>query len=118
MLDAQLKLIRALRDGLIPLGERINLTQLLALITVAAEPGLSVNELADRLGLPQQTASRHVSILLGRYASINEGERGPPLLTQAVNENDSRSRALFLTDDGARLVSELVSNITSSVERS
>ena len=59
--DAHLSQLVALANALRPLQADLSLSQLLALIAIAVEPGLSVNELADRLNIPQQTASRHVA---------------------------------------------------------
>lgn len=85
----------------------LSLPQLVALLTIAVEPGLSVNDLADRIGLPQQTASRYVAILLGRYET--PGQSPPhPLISQGVSEDDPRKRALFLTGLGENLVRRLL----------
>ena len=56
-----------LAEALRPIQDELGLPQLLALLTIATEPGLSVNELAEHLELPQQTASRYVATLAGRY---------------------------------------------------
>jgi|ERR1039458_4291549 DNA-binding MarR family transcriptional regulator len=104
----------ALANALRPLQADLSLSQLLALIAIAAEPGLSVNELADRLNIPQQTASRHVAGLLGRYqlAAVDTADarsKMDPLIKQEINSEDPRRRALFLSDDGQQLLENFVS---------
>ena len=99
--------LREVRDALMSVQSELSLAQLVALLTIAVEPGLSVNDLADRVGLPQQTASRYVAVLLGRYET--PGPMPPhPLISQAVSEEDPRKRALFLTDAGEALVGRLL----------
>lgn len=85
----------------------LSLSQVLALIVIAREPGLSVNELAEKLDQPQQTVSRHVSVLLGRYQS---SESASPLsfIRQEISSSDPRSRALSLSQDGHELLKALL----------
>ena len=93
----------ALRAALVPLQEQISLAQLVSLLTIAAEPGLSVQGLADRIGAPQASTSRYVSVLLARYQG--PGEKPPkPFIKQEVSTDDPRRRALFLNDYGKELV--------------
>ncbi len=93
----------ALRAALTPLQEQISLAHLVSLLTIAAEPGLSVQGLADRMGAPQASASRYVSVLLARYQG--PGEKPPkPFIKQEVSTDDPRRRALFLNDHGQELV--------------
>jgi DNA-binding MarR family transcriptional regulator len=42
--------LRDLRDAIAAAGDELSLPQLLALLTIAAEPNLSVNDLAERMG--------------------------------------------------------------------
>lgn len=95
------------RDALMAVQSELSLPQLVALLTIALEPGLSVNDLADRIGLPQQTASRYVAVLLGRYETPGQSPLHP-LISQAVSEDDPRKRALFLTAAGQALVRRLL----------
>ncbi|RFC64782.1 hypothetical protein DY251_18640 [Mesorhizobium denitrificans] len=90
-----------------PVQDQLSLAHLVSLLTVATHPGLSVNELAERVGAPQATASRYVSVLLGRY----QGQGTPPpkpLIAQEISPDDPRKRALFLSQDGQELVSQVV----------
>lgn len=105
--------LRDMRDALAGVQAELSLPQLVSLLTIAAEPGLSVNDLADRTGLPQQTASRYVAILLGRYETPGQSPLHP-LISQAVSEDDPRKRALFLTAAGEDLVSRLSPRSTSA----
>ena|SRR5215217_9604281 len=105
--------------GLEPAQSDLSLPQLLTLIAIAVEPGLSVSELAERLTFPQQTASRHVAALLGRYqtsAAIPESDNGgrsklDALIVQEINHSDPRSRALFLSQHGYALLNKMISKI-------
>jgi DNA-binding MarR family transcriptional regulator len=104
--------LAALSEALTPWQTALSLSQVLALTAIARTPGLSVNELAENLGLPQQTVSRHVAILLGRYQSSPDT---PPasmaaLIRQEISATDPRRRALFLSDDGVALLKALTSD--------
>jgi DNA-binding MarR family transcriptional regulator len=104
--------LAALSEALTPWQTALSLSQVLALTAIARTPGLSVNELAENLGLPQQTVSRHVAILLGRYQTSPDT---PPasmaaLIRQEISATDPRRRALFLSDDGVALLKALTSD--------
>ena|SRR5947207_1560834 len=99
--------LEALRQALGELQSDLSLVQVVTLLSVALDPGLSVNDLADRLGVPQQTASRHVAVLLGRYQSILNDAPAEPLLKQEVNAQDPRKRALFLNEKGRAVVASM-----------
>ncbi len=73
---------------------------LMVLLTVALRPGLSVNELATELEMPQQTASRNASILLGRYEDHLFNTIKTPFIQQFINDEDPKKRTLELTDAG------------------
>lgn len=93
----------------------ISLLQVLALIVIARNPGLSVNELAERLDQPQQTVSRHVSVLLGRY-QMSETVVPRAFIRQEINANDPRSRALFLSPDGQSLLKAVVADTKTNAK--
>lgn len=99
----------AIFAALLSCQSEISLPQALALIAIARNPGLSVNELAERLDQPQQTVSRHVAVLLGRY-QISETIVPRAFIRQEVNVKDPRSRALFLSPDGQALLKALVAD--------
>lgn len=103
---AELARLNSMFDSLTTWQSAISLPQLLALIVVAKNPGLSVNELAEKLDQPQQTVSRYVSILLGRYQVTSLAEQ-PAFIRQEINASDPRSRALFLTSEGHELLKSL-----------
>lgn len=105
---AERQWLQTMQSALATVQGDVSLPQLVALLTVAVEPGLSVNDLADRTGSPQQTASRYVSILLGRYETAAGSGPSQPLISQGVSNDDPRKRALFLTEAGAQLVSHLL----------
>ena len=113
---AKAKVIDAFKDALqLVAGESISLEVLIALLTIALEPGLSVNELADRLGVPQQTGSRYAAILLGRYQEPDIASRQQtkwPLVHQEVHAEDPRKRAMFLTERGKEFTVNMLSRLT------
>jgi DNA-binding MarR family transcriptional regulator len=80
------------------------------LAVVASKPGISINHLADELLLPQQTVSRQVGQLLGRY---EDAQFSKPLLKQEINENDPKKRSLILTSAGKSVLNSLLSAIKS-----
>jgi DNA-binding MarR family transcriptional regulator len=115
---ARAKRLGALKVALEPVAvEGLSLEVLLALLTIALEPGLSVNELADRLHVPQQTASRYAAVLLGRYQepSTAGGQAAKwPLVTQEVHADDPRKRAMFLTDRGKEFTETMLSHLSGT----
>ncbi|NSZ77040.1 winged helix-turn-helix transcriptional regulator [Agrobacterium tumefaciens] len=86
----------------------LGLPQLQAMVAVAASPGLSVNELAERLNVPQQTASRYVAQLTGRYQEFEEKDEPQPIVEQRVSLSDPRKRALYLTWYGRTAIEKLI----------
>jgi len=112
--------LEALTIGLRQVQFDWSLPQLIALLQIALEPGLSVNELADRIGVSQQTASRYVAALLGRYQDVTnaaEAVRGDrskldPLINQTISQVDPRRRALFISGDGQALLKRVLSKLT------
>lgn len=109
--DQRVRIMR-LSNALQPVRDQLYLAHMTSLLAVAAEPGLSVNELADRVGIPQPSASRFVSILLGRYQGP-ESAPPIPLITQTVSPDDPRRRALYLSQHGE----EIIQAILESVEK-
>jgi DNA-binding MarR family transcriptional regulator len=106
--------LEAILEALSPWQSTISLSQALALIVIARHPGLSVNELADKLDQPQQTVSRHVAILLGRYQT-SETIEPRAFIRQEINVNDPRSRALFLSKDGHSLLKALAASSPKTI---
>jgi DNA-binding MarR family transcriptional regulator len=108
--------LSALRAALMPLQEQLSLAHLVSLLTIAAEPGLSVKDLADRTGTPQASASRYVSVLLGRYSTTGE-KPIVPLITQEISADDPRRRALYLSDHGREVVMTLLGSLQTDLSR-
>jgi DNA-binding MarR family transcriptional regulator len=112
--------VSRLSRALEPLQSELGLPQLLALFRIALEPGLSVNDLAERMGCPQQTASRYVAMLLGRYSAGADSDlqnqnqsKLDPLISQEISQADPRRRALFLSAQGRTLLRKMVSQVAS-----
>jgi DNA-binding MarR family transcriptional regulator len=110
--DREYGRLAALSAALAPWQTVLSLPQVLALTAIARTPGLSVNELAEGLGLPQQTVSRHVAILLGRYQTTPDTPQTgvPTFIRQEISASDPRRRALFLSEDGLALLKALASD--------
>jgi DNA-binding MarR family transcriptional regulator len=105
--DRVVALIRTLRS----LEPDLNLQLALTLLVVARQPGLSIGELADQIQSPQQTASRYVAILQGRYelpGSDSNSFARNPLLSLEVSKQDPRRRALFLTTHGTKRLNRIL----------
>ena len=99
--------LAGIRDALSFLQNHLSLPQLTCLVAIAAEPGLSVTDLAQRTGLPQATASRYVSTLLGRYQGASDREPST-LITQSISIHDPRRRSLYLNATGRSLIDMLL----------
>ena len=100
--------IRSLQAILRMVPKGLGLGQLAALFAVAAEAGLSVNDLSDRIEVPQQTASRYAAQLMGRYQDSLSDDPLTPLVEQRVSVEDPRKRALFLTPHGLAVVEAII----------
>lgn len=85
----------------------LGLPHLVCLIRIALEPGLSVNDLADRTGFPQQSVSRYLGLLLGRYQFDTLSPSFVPLVDQRIHPGDPRRRALYLTEAGETSIQRL-----------
>lgn len=96
-----------LRNALMAVQGHISLPQLVVLLTIRIEPGLSVNDLADKLNIPQQSASRYVALLAGRYQTETEQPLFEPLVLQRISDSDPRSRALYITPAGDSMLATL-----------
>lgn len=91
-----------------------------SLLIIALTPGLSINDLAEQLRVPQQTASRYVAILQGRYqstVSTTVVNARNPLISLEISQHDPRRRALFLTPDGKKRIEMLIANYSRDNER-
>jgi DNA-binding MarR family transcriptional regulator len=106
--------LTAMREALRSVQEALGLPQLVCLLTIALEPGLSVNELAERTGYPQQSASRYAALLLGRYENPVGQNISSPLIEQTINPSDPRKRSLHLTRSGEAFIVTLLSPFNSS----
>jgi|SRR5215217_7916964 len=84
----------------------LTLTQLVIFLTVAAEEGLRLNELGDRIGESQSTVSRCVSLLTDT-AHRGTARSGSGLLVLLRDRDDGRGRRAALSDEGRRLLDRL-----------
>lgn len=103
------------RIGGVLKGLDMPMEQAQAFLAIARRQGLSVQELADELGVPQSSASRYVKALVGyeykegKFGPINwkVGHQGYGLVEQRINEQEPRKRSLVLTEAGVALVKGL-----------
>ena len=100
--------IRELEQILAAVPMALGLPHLQAIVAVGASPGLSVNELAARLKVPQQTASRYVAQLMGQYQGGWDNDSLQPLVEQRVSLSDTRKRALYLTRNGRKAIERVI----------
>ena len=100
--------VAALRSSLQRVQDDLSLPELVALLTIASEPGLSVNELSERISAPQQSTSRFVAILLQRYVTPVQSGDLRPFIVQQVKQDDPRSRALYLAERGQDVVNDIL----------
>jgi DNA-binding MarR family transcriptional regulator len=104
----------ALLTALRSIDGELSLPLVLALVAVASQPGISINGLAKCIQVPQQTASRYVAILQGRYQLANASVNpfvAKPLLSLQVSTNDPRRRALFVTQQGNDILKEITNQL-------
>lgn len=73
-------------------------------------PGVSVNDVSELLEMPQQSASRIISQLSGRY-EISPGRQPVELVRHEVGREDTRKRALYLTTAGNALVTKITASL-------
>lgn len=85
------------------------------LMAVADQPGISINEVAERLALPQQTASRYVAILEGRYQQLGADSAfvATPLISPSEDDADSRRRSLVLSPAGHSALDKFLRQVSS-----
>jgi DNA-binding MarR family transcriptional regulator len=110
--NSETQALNAMRGILdIATREGLSLELLNALIVIALEPGISVNELGERMNVPQQSASRYASTLLGRYAEVGDAISSKPklpLVVQEVRAEDPRKRAMTLTARGSDVIEKII----------
>lgn len=114
MTDFNISRLDAVARALRSIESELSLPLLLTLTAVARHPGISVNELAQQIDVPQQTASRYVSILQGRYQMLDSGENSfarNPYLSLTVSAVDPRRRAIFLTSRGKGRLAEIIQEL-------
>ncbi len=88
------------------------------LIAVSLNSHLSVTELAEAINVPQQTASRYVAVLQGRYQT-SEGTSSftrAPLLSHKPSTTDLRRYELILTARGVAQLDAILAQVYSKGE--
>lgn len=78
------------------------------LLGVAAWPGISVRELAERVGVEPPTASRNIAIL-GRYG--RGGKEGLKLIDSQEDPEDRRHKRLSLTAHGKKVLGAMADRV-------
>ncbi|HYG84622.1 MAG TPA: winged helix-turn-helix transcriptional regulator [Azospirillum sp.] len=76
----------------------------LSFITIAQNEGISIGELAERLGIAQSSASRNVAAL-SRWHSF--GKAGLDLVSAQEDPRERRRKIVTLTDRGRAFLDEL-----------
>jgi DNA-binding MarR family transcriptional regulator len=85
------------------------------LVAVSLNSDLSVTELADMIGIPQQSASRYVAVLQGRYQTPGSTNvfADEPLLAHKASATDLRRYELVLTPHGTARINAILNAIYS-----
>lgn len=83
----------------------------LSFMTIAQNEGISIGELADRLGIAQSSASRNVAAL-SRWHSF--GKAGLDLVQAQEDPRERRRKIVTLTDQGRAFLEELHAIVRSS----
>ncbi|CAO3414644.1 winged helix-turn-helix transcriptional regulator [Azospirillum argentinense] len=76
----------------------------LSFMTIAQNEGISIGELAERLGIAQSSASRNVAAL-SRWHSF--GKAGLDLVQAQEDPRERRRKIVTLTDSGRAFLEEL-----------
>ncbi|WP_431861745.1 MarR family winged helix-turn-helix transcriptional regulator [Azospirillum sp.] len=76
----------------------------LSFMTIAQNEGISIGELAERLGIAQSSASRNVAAL-SRWHSF--GKAGLDLVSAQEDPRERRRKVVALTDKGRAFLDEL-----------
>lgn len=100
------ELLHALR----PLADGLTLTQLIVLLAIAANPRLSVNELAEKTGLSQTVVSRTTVGMTARPGSAGGAPR--QFVEKSVHEANPRMRSLELTSEAKALIETTLSRLS------
>ena len=105
--------LEALDAGLKLAGVEMSIPLLRTLIAVALNQNQSVTELAELIGAPQQTASRYISVLQGRYQTADASSvfSREPLIVQKPSASDLRRYELHLTTRGAAKLEAILDRI-------
>lgn len=81
----------------------------LSFLTIAQNEGLSIGELAERLGIAQSSASRNVAAL-SRWHSF--GKAGLDLVQSQEDPRERRRKIVTLTDKGRAFLDNLAGIVT------
>ena len=115
--DALLKIVEIMRA----LDARMEMQQFAVFLYVGRHSmpgkGVTMNDIARALGLPQSTTSRNV-LRLSETAGVNRytGKRdtGLGLLTTEEDPSELRRKVVFLTKTGAKIYDELARYVNSA----
>ena len=111
------KQVAALDAGLEITEPDLSIPLLRVLLTVFLKEHISVSELAESINVPQQSASRYVAILQGRYQTSGVNQSSfvrAPLLSVKPGTNDLRRYELELTNRGRSRLEDILSRIYPS----
>lgn len=110
--------LRAVTEALDYLRREINndipIQQILILLTVAENPGMSQSELATKVGMSPSSISRSVR-MLGRYLERdNDIEKGYGLIETRPDLRIRSRQACFLTTLGQKVIEGVLAIVTKS----
>lgn len=107
-------------DGLRGTSGDLSAGEIRAFLAIARRQGISVQELATDLGIPQSTASRYVKALgpgwrwskdFAKGGTVNLQFGGVGLIEQHINSNEPRKHSLVLSEHGHTVVTSIVAKL-------
>ncbi len=106
-------------------ADNLSLAHYRALFFVMRYPGISVSGLIDKLDITKQSLARVLADLIRGRAPLAGESKDDDLISSEdgflfseVDENDRRSRKLFLTKRGDQLMLEALNPVTEALRRS
>lgn len=107
-LASLIAVMNELRDGI---DEELTAQVAITFLGIAAQEGIGVRELAEKLGLGESAVSRNAG-LLAEYG--RRGKKGAEVIEMVPDQHDRRLKHLRLTPKGDRLVRRIGSLIEAA----
>jgi DNA-binding MarR family transcriptional regulator len=112
--DTALLLIDVLQEVREKVDPEMQLQTLVALLTTAAEPGITMKDLSQLRGISQSAMSRNVDTL---GQGFQRDGKGLGLLIAREDPTERRRKVLQLTPKGERLMGDLTDKLRAALKR-